>query len=123
LFVLAAKANAQPPERIVDSFVIAWNRNATRTDRWKLLSKIAERGAIVNERVVKAVIESPNPREWEVFLGHVLDMDGRECFEEWWREAGGPRVDLLSSDVEWDQVRRLLRIALKNQPYIKGDIS
>jgi hypothetical protein len=122
LFVLAAKTNGQSLERIVDAFVIAWARNAARADRWKLLAKIGERGAILNERIVKSVVESAVPREWEVFLGYVLDLPDREWFATWWCDAGGADVEALPRDAEWEHVRLLLSVARENRPYVKGDI-
>jgi len=122
VFVLAAKANDQPVPRIIDAFVAAWYRNDVRTDRWRLLMKIAERGAIMDEQVVKAILQSTVSREWEVFLGQILELNDRSCFARFWCDAGGPPVEKLPSEIEWRHVRRLLQLALENHAYVKGDV-
>ena len=71
-FVIAAARNEQPSETILRVFGLAWDRNANRPDRWKLLQKMHDRGLMHEDEVLDRVGLSTVPREWETLLGAIM---------------------------------------------------
>ena len=123
-FVLAAKSNRQAKERLLEVFRIAWKLNQGRPDRWKLIDKLNAHKLLLCEDVLYSILQSENPKEWQVFLGCVIASPERDEFPEMWDEANGAEVLETSqrrySGDEWDYVRMLLQLLLNKRPYIPG---
>ncbi len=123
-FVLAARRNSQPPGKIVEAFDFAWTTNPNSVERWRLLHKLWERGLLLNERVFLRITESDSAKEWQVFLGCLLESPDREGLVEMWNEFGGGEVHhklKAQSGGEWRHVDRLLTILLEGRDYIPGE--
>jgi hypothetical protein len=118
-FVVVARPNRQPQSRIVETFRVAWDRNHTRGDRWKLLSKMAARDLLHADDVVDRVRASNRPREWETFLGLVLQRPERDVVRERW---AGLRPDDMMDGPEWAQVRGLFAVLLEGRRYVEGTV-
>lgn len=121
-FVVIAKPNRQLADRLVHAFGHAWDKNARRPDRWRLLEKIGDRGVLTDDEVVKRIADSRSPREWEVFLALLSTYPERRTVAHRLRTYGNR--DLLAvfrqSGLSWDQVTGLFTLALNDQDYVEG---
>ena len=121
-FVLAAKPNQQPAARVIEAFVNAWEASEGRSDRWRLLQKLGDLGLSLDEAVFKCVLDtSEDPREWEVFLGLLLERNQDELFVEMLADAGASVEHLLPTGEMWAQARHLLAVAISGEPYVLGE--
>jgi hypothetical protein len=118
-FVVAAKGNRQSRERILDAFKAAWESNRQSPEAWKLLSKMACRGMILEESVLMSIVGSKEIRDWYVLLDSVYRHKCVDAFREAWDELGGVglRTSLLSRGGEWHRVVRVLDIIISGQDY------
>lgn len=122
-FVVVAAANRQPPTRIVKAFVVAWDANSRRVDRWKLLYKVRDRGMLYREEVVTRILRSREPRDWETFLGSLAQERNRKSILAMVnRYAAQPLHELVGSGQEWKQVRGLLDLLLEGGVYVSGQV-
>jgi hypothetical protein len=119
-FVIAARPNAQPGERIVDVFAAAWQINDGRPDRWKMLEKIADRGLLTHRIVLTLIGFSKIPREWEVFLGRLHERNDRQRVAQDLQLSFGSAV--VPSDPAWDQARGLFELALQGRAFTPGTV-
>jgi len=119
-FVVAAKPNDQPAERILEVFNIAWQLNTGRADRWKMLEKVADHGLVTQPQVLSNVARSRIPREWEVFLGRLHQRDNCQ------RVAAGLRPSFSAVAVPtsraWDQAIGLFDLAVRGLTFIPGTV-
>jgi hypothetical protein len=124
-FVLVAKANNQPDYVLVEAFERAWNAVQDHHSRWRLIPKMADRGALLKESVIKAVLQSEEPKEWEVLLGFCLTekykQEAANVLNDFSRALNG---DLLGErrGPEWQQARGLLGILLSGAKYTEGEV-
>jgi hypothetical protein len=122
-FLVAAKPNMQSDKVILNAFESAWNANRERSDRWKLLERIADRRLLLAENVARAALSSSNPREWEVFLGRILQAGERLAFKQAWKELMGSTFPWSGTAVEWATVRHLIDVLLRDRAYVPGTIT
>lgn len=124
-FVLVAKPNGQDKNTIIQAFEIAWNANRAKPDRWKLIAKMGERRMLMAPKVFSSLLLSEDPKEWEVFLGWILEYYERNKFQERWRqEVGEKEADVFFADRDYSYWRwpiRLLQIALSDKKFIPGE--
>jgi len=119
-FVLAARQNRQSEDEVLEAFERAWVAGEGRTDRWKLIQKLGDLGLSSRSQVYRTVLDSSDdPREWEVFLGLLLERDERDSFRRHWRKRGEA---LLPEGEDWWNVRRLAAIAISDEPYVRGAV-
>ncbi|MFL6130841.1 MAG: hypothetical protein ACJ73E_17470, partial [Mycobacteriales bacterium] len=124
-FVLAARHSEQPPRALIEAFLFAWRPNAGRTDRWKLINKMASRGLLLEEEVIAEIIGGDVPKEWEVLLGSLLEDAYRHEGGSALRELAGSRLNVIAghaSEGPWRQVRGLLRLLLADETFVQGDV-
>jgi hypothetical protein len=119
-FVLAAGPNDQSPKLVVEAFERAWAANEERDSRWKLLSKLDALGLLLEPAVFNSVARSRRSKDWEVYVGALLERDEHGAFAEMWEEAGLD-VDELPGGAEWRQARGLIEIALTDGVYVRGE--
>jgi hypothetical protein len=124
-FILAAKFNHQPADKLLQAFKATWKSNSNHPDRWKLILKMAAHNLLVNETVFFSLVEGQSWREWEVYLGCIVESDCREDFKEFWNEVGG--TALLSNfttqnEEQWHHALKLLEIILNDKEFIPGSI-
>jgi Caspase domain len=119
-FVIAAKPNCQPAERILEVFNIVWQLNVGRADRWKMLEKVADHGLVTQPQVLSNVAQSQVPREWEVFLGRLHQRD--DCQ----RVAAGLQPSFSAVAVPtsraWDQAIGLFDLAARGLAFTPGSV-
>jgi hypothetical protein len=123
-FVLAAKRNEQPPEVLLTAFELAWQANAARTDRWKLIDKLSSYCLLLVESVFVRLIESRASKEWEVFLGRALEDQLEQEFQKMWHALAGPRTEMeirRAADGEWKTTIKLLDCLIHGSPYVRGE--
>ncbi|MES2920529.1 MAG: hypothetical protein V4819_03230 [Verrucomicrobiota bacterium] len=124
-FILAAKNNAQEPTVLIRTFDLTWSINGHRTDRWKLLEKMARHGLLLEENVFLRVAHSNVAKEWEVFLGACLRRDLGTEFRCTWECLAGNEVlrnlRLLPAQ-DWGTVLHLLNCLIESKPFVFGDV-
>ncbi|MBF6332038.1 caspase, EACC1-associated type [Nocardia transvalensis] len=122
-FVVAARNNRQSAQQIMRVFTVAWDANDGRADRWKLLSKLHRCGLLYRDDVIRRVLHSPVPREWETLLGWAVHEPERSgILDRIVAVAGGSPTELLPSGAEWDQVRGLLTVLGSGTVYVDGQL-
>jgi hypothetical protein len=122
-FVVAAIDNRQPSEEILSSFLLAWRKNYYRTDRWKLICKVAQHGLLLNESVFGAVLHSDDPRDWDAFIDGIIDHDLISEFIAAWADVDGFKlvrniVGRRTSD--WSRVASHLALLANGKAYERG---
>ncbi|MGI5233481.1 caspase, EACC1-associated type [Actinoallomurus sp. CA-142502] len=121
-FVVVAKPNGQPADRVVYAFGHAWDKNSRRPDRWRLLEKIGERRVLTDDEVVERIAGSRRPREWEVFLAWLSTYPERSAVAHRLRTSrdGDLLAVFREGGLVWDQVTGLFTLALNDQDYVEG---
>lgn len=125
-FVLAARPSQQSSIVILEAFTLAWRVNAGRSDRWKMFDRLASRGLLLEEEAFGLLLSSDEPKEWEVYLGLVLDLPAqRDAFCLLWRGVH-PRIEeriVCRMEPEWSVAHRLLKIIRLGLKYTSGDLA
>ena len=124
-FVIAAKNNKQSKKSILDFFEIAWENNPTRIDKWKMLTKLSVHNLLMNDRVFNVILKSESVKEWQVFLGEVIQLNQLDEFIELWNALIDEKKVLFfenSKDNECLIVRNLLNIILNKKTFVLGSI-
>ncbi|WP_428331550.1 NACHT domain-containing protein [Mucilaginibacter sp.] len=124
-FIISAKHRNVTREVIFSTFSIAWTSNAKNNKRWQLVGNIAKRGLFVSEQVLLSLMSDGTPREWEEYLGQVLELSKQDTFIELWQQIGGEKaLAQLShhSPEDWQVTNRLLDLIVRNERYVLGDI-
>lgn len=123
-FVLAAKRNRQPKDKLISAFKLAWKSNRDRPDRWKLVQKLWSHDLLLNELVLFSVLEGNSWKEWQVYLGCIIESPQRECFPEFWAEVSGVKLTEAfkgnEEEEEWERVMKLIDILVERKPYVPG---
>lgn len=122
-FIVVAKRNQQSADQILRVFFMAWTHNAGRPDRWKLLSKLHQRGLLYQPDVLAAVLRSAEPREWETYFGWVNSEPNRaEVFEQICASAGSALTNFAGVGPDWEQTRGLLELLTSGSSYVEGQL-
>lgn len=122
-FIVVAKRNQQPPDRIQQVFFAAWAHNEGRPDRWKLLSKLHQRELLYQPEVLTLILRSDEPREWETFFGWVNhESDRLAIFERVSAAAELPLTELIGDGPEWEQTRGLINLLAEGAAYVEGQV-
>ena len=77
-FILAAKNSGQSASVILQAFKSAWdaNKKAGNENAWKLIDKLYKRQLLLHEDVLLSLLENGSAKDWEVYLGHVMNQKG-----------------------------------------------
>ena len=127
-FVIASKPCKQSSSDIIDIFVIAFNSKYNVSEQYKMILKLATNNLLNSEKVLECILQSNYPRNWETYLGGIIDTmkDNYSEFIDLWRQANGKRkIERLkrqSSTEDWSQVEKLLNVILSGKEYIAGDV-
>ncbi|WP_372669521.1 caspase family protein [Amycolatopsis kentuckyensis] len=122
-FVVAAVNSRQSADRIAEVFAVAWDTNPARPDRWKLLSKLRQRGLLYRDEAVERVLRSSEPREWETLLGWAgHEPDPARAFERLLAAANGALAGRIGPGPEWDQTRGLLKVLSEGRSFVDGQV-
>ncbi|WP_067564129.1 hypothetical protein [Nocardia acidivorans] len=123
VFIVVAKRNRQPPDRIQRVFFLAWMHNEGCPDRWKLLSKPHQRELLYRPEVLTLIPRSTEPREWETSFGWVdRESDRLALFERICAAADSPPTQLLGDGPEREQTRGLIALLAEGAGYIEGQV-
>lgn len=110
-FVCSAKCNQPNNKELVDLFLKTWKANRNNHERWKLLPKLHVYGLIDEEKVMTQIIKSNSWKEWQVYLGYLIQGYNSKKFIEFMQ--GSDECDigmLLERGGEWIYVKRLIDI-------------
>jgi len=124
-FIVAAKSEMTTREVILSSFDMAWENNRTSEKRWQLIQKLAKKNLLVLEQVLLTILKDGTPREWEEYLGQIINKNLHNDFMELWLQTGGEgALNLLthSDPAEWRITDRLLDLIARNETFIPGDV-
>lgn len=119
-FVVSAKNNNQPKERILQAFDIAWKTNFENRERWKLLYKIVSHGLELEETVILKILQSEEPKEWYILLEGIYEHGYRTEFQDAWRQLRGSKIQqmlLKRPSKEWTRVNKIINIVLSGRKY------
>lgn len=123
-FVIAAKANNQSQQTILNFFLAAFNCPKKQNDGYKLIAKLEQHNLLLNERVLDCLLASSVAKDWEVYLGLIHSNNLQKEFLELWEEFGGkPRLDKIiqsKTSEDWTQVLKLISAVYQNKKYILG---
>lgn len=123
-FIIAAKKNGQKKDRLLEFFTLAWKKNQGKPDRWKLLIKINQHGLLLEEDVFLAVSGNFVSKEWQVYLGLILENGYGKKFLVLWSGHKHKKIKNEirgNKDYEWAVVRKLLEIVENNEEYVPGE--
>lgn len=127
-YVIVAKSNSQPQETVLNLFVAAFNGCCSNIqNRYKLIAKLEHHNLLVHEKVLDCMLFSNIPKDWEVYLGLLLDNDELlEEFRELWSQLDADskfkRIKEKACHEDWRQVDKLMKSIMENVKYIKGDV-
>jgi hypothetical protein len=104
-------------------FAHAWDSNAFRSDRWKLLYKLRERDLLYRDEVLARILASQSPRDWETLLGSLAhETDRQPALERMRLLAPLPLKEMMGRGMEWDQSQGLLNLILSDSSYVSGEV-
>lgn len=110
-FVCAAKCNQPNNKELIDLFLKAWKANRNNDIRWKLLPKLHAYGLIDEEKVITQIIKSNSWKEWQVYLGYLMQGYNPNKFIKFMQESDECDIMmLLERGGEWTHVKRLIDI-------------
>lgn len=108
-FVCAAKCNYPSSAELLNLFLKAWKTNKNNDDRWKLLPKLNSYCLIDNEKVIAQIIKSNSWKEWQVYLGYLVQGYDTNKFIEFMQGSDECNIlMLLEEGGEWIYVKTLL---------------
>ncbi|MBF9255784.1 hypothetical protein I2I11_20970 [Pontibacter sp. 172403-2] len=123
-FIVSAKNNKQYKLNILETFEIAWETNEGNELRWKLIDKLKSHNLLLEERILFRVLNSLEPKEWEVYLGFIIQNKLDNEFLTLCEQAGLLKVfERISNleDSDWSQVKKLVRVLFNHDKFISGD--
>lgn len=124
-FIIAAKNTNSTKENILSCFEIAWDSNQDHFFRWKLINKLGFRLLLIEERVLLKLIKNGIAREWEEYLGKIIEDKLNISFLELWDQIRGEtalKKTLRKIQSEWSYVDRLLDLIHRGENYVLGDV-
>ncbi|MCO6148388.1 hypothetical protein [Flavobacterium sp. NRK1] len=125
-FIVSAKKVDIKKDTIIDSFIIAWQKNFQESDRWKLIHKLKNRDLLIEEKILFELFkEKTSPREWEEYFGSILEKNLNNEFIDIWEQLHGEDFftkDTIKNNNEWQIANRLLDLIYRNEGFILGDI-
>lgn len=128
-FVIAAKPCEQSDNVIINTFVSAFKAGDNISGQYKMIKKLTNKGLLCNEKVLRCLLLSDFPRNWETYLGGIIETMGGNYnrFVNLWKQVEGIVIldNLMnqSPSEDWSQVQKLLDIILTGKKYILGDVS
>ncbi len=121
-FVIAAKNNNPQKKSLLETYKNAWDNNEEKHDRWKLIQKMGIFEALLESDVVSRIFQSGTSKEWEVYLGSILEYEINNSFKLIWHEMEGDNeLSRFEKNDDWSQVLKLIDIILNDKPYILGE--
>ncbi len=121
-FVIAARNNNPKTKSLIETFKNAWDNNEGKYDRWKLIPKLAIFNVLSNSDFLSRIFQSDIPKEWEVYLGNILESNLKDDFKQVWQEMEGEcKFKSYENNNDWSQVLKLIDIILNDKPYILGE--
>jgi len=79
-FIVAAKSSLTSKEVVLSSFELAWENNRLNDNRWQLIQKLAQKKLLILEQVLLTLLKDGQPREWEEYLGQIIQTKAQENF-------------------------------------------
>lgn len=128
-FVIVSKAYRQSNNDIINFFVAAFKTNYNIPEQYKMILKLVSNDLLINEKVLKCILNSNYPRNWETNLGGIIETMSNN-FSEFiclWNQADGDKkfteLKQQSHCGEWLQVEKLIDIILNNKVFVNGSLN
>lgn len=124
-FTIAAKPTNADKVTIFKMFKVAWKANGSNPNRWKLIDRLASRGFLLDGNVLECILESNFERDWECFLGDLLNSTNlRRSWKNNFLDFQKRMDESLQrrTGKEWQHVYKLWNTLLEGADYIPGDI-
>lgn len=108
-FVCAAKCNQPNKSELLNLFLKAWKANKNNNNRWKLLPKLNTYCLIDDKKVMAQIIKSNSWKEWQVYLGYLVQGYDTSKFIEFMQGSDECNIlKLLEEGGEWIHVKTLI---------------
>lgn len=124
-FIIVAKSNNQSPLTILNLFIAAFKNTTNYNERYKLIAKLYNHNLLVNEKVIDCIFLSEIPKDWEVYLGLIIENNLNHDFRELWKQAEGDvKLKKIICKIEmedWRQVNRLITSIVGNLDFVLGE--
>ncbi|MDR6763150.1 hypothetical protein J2Y38_003369 [Flavobacterium sp. 2755] len=124
-FIIVAKSNNQSQLTVLNLFLAAFKNSTNYNERYKLIAKLDNHNLLVNEKVLDCIFLSEIPKEWEVYLGLIIEKNICDDFRELWKQSEGEiKLKKIISKIEvedWRQVNKLIIGIMDNLDFIKGE--
>jgi len=125
-FVIVAKSNNQPQATVLNLFIAAFNNSINLLDRYKLIPKLESHKLLLNDSVLNCVSHSSIPKEWEVYLGLIINNNLQNEFQELWIQSDSnsklEKIMKKTNTEDWRQVQKLLNAIMYNIDFVLGDV-
>ncbi|WP_448698127.1 hypothetical protein ACFGVR_15000 [Mucilaginibacter sp. AW1-3] len=124
-FIVSANQQKVSKDNIISAFLMAWENNHYNTRRWQLIKNLGKRRLLVTEQILITLLKDGNPREWEEYLGQILEKKDNGTFMDLWTQIGGEKaLGQLSHNnpSDWQITNRFLDLIARNEGYVLGDI-
>ncbi len=124
-FVFFAKFNRTTNKKLLGVFVQAWDLNAERSDRWRLIEKISGKQLLLDEEVLRRIFSLNDAESWLCYFDKVVQLVLFEEFVEAWTQLRGGEVlgefEAKYPRQAWRHVRWVLDYTLAGKPYPLGE--
>lgn len=124
-FVIVAKCNEQSKQTVLDFFLLAFGKCTNLAERYKLIAKLEQHDLLINDSVLSCLYSSYIAKEWEVYLGMIVNTELISDFQDLWHQTDGNRsyenIILTSDNEDWGQASKLLDDILLNRKHILGE--
>lgn len=125
-FIIAAKNNKQSIDDILEAFSIAWDGNSSfKERRWKILQKLRSLDLLIQEKVLFKLLKDSIAKDWETYLGSIIEDGLRDSFLNLWDQVGCAEVmeKIICRDKHnFRLTDQLLSIIITGKDYIPGDV-
>jgi hypothetical protein len=124
-FIVSANHKKVSKETILAAFAMAWENNVGNSRRWQLINNLGKRRLLLFEQTLLMLLKDGIPREWEEYLGQVLEKKESDTFMELWLQIGGEKAlrQLTHNHPnDWQITNRFLDLIARNEGYVLGDI-
>ena len=121
-FLLTASSSKQSREVVRESFMVAWDTNINRTDKYKLVRKLHKFNLLFDEELIKRLFESGDEKSWLEYLGSFNQKIATE-FPGAWFEKDGEKFErgiMNRRDGDWKHVLFVLSFLKKGIPFPIG---
>ncbi len=122
-FIVATGRQRFNNDTIFSAFKLAWENNSGNYRRWQLIQKLAKTSLLLQEALLLILLQNGTIREWEEYLGQILEKEENHAFTELWLQYGGEnafRTLTHGNPSEWQVANHLLDLIINNEAFEPG---